>query len=100
MCLVRLAEHVIPTRLVSTVASPRDSPELNLRVPGSVRLENIYSDFTVTVEVYSLQAQEEMLPHEVKYHINTKKVCVCLKYNAKYSGSKRLFKMYRKIQRN
>ncbi|GLV36450.1 scraps [Carabus blaptoides fortunei] len=73
VCLIRLAEHVIPTRLVSTVASPRDSPELNLRVPGSVRLENIYADFTVTVEVYSLQAQEEMLPHELKYHINTKK---------------------------
>lgn len=74
VCLIRNAEHVIPTRLVSTFASPKDAPELKLRIPGSIKLENIYSDFTVTVEVYSLQAQEELLPHDVKYHINIKKV--------------------------
>lgn len=74
VCLIRNAENVIPTRLVSTFASPKDSPELSLRIPGSIKLENIYSDFTVTVEVYSLQAQEELLPHDLKYHINTKKV--------------------------
>lgn len=73
VCLIRNAEHVIPTRLVSTFASPKDAPELKLRIPGSIKLENIYSDFTVTVEVYSLQAQEELLPHDVKYHINIKK---------------------------
>ncbi|KAJ8973922.1 hypothetical protein NQ317_001128 [Molorchus minor] len=49
------------------------NPDTDLYIPGNVTLNNVYSDFTVTFEVYCLQAQEEFLPHEVKYHINNKK---------------------------
>lgn len=74
VCLVKYADQVLPTQLVSTIASNRRNPELELQIPGTITLKNIYSDFTITFEVYCLQAQEEILPHEVKYHI--KKVCL------------------------
>lgn len=73
MCLVKCGEQVVATKLVSTVASNSKIPDLELKVPGSVILRNVYGDFTVNFEVYCLQAQEELLPHDVKYHINNKK---------------------------
>ncbi|KAG5896653.1 hypothetical protein JTB14_021298 [Gonioctena quinquepunctata] len=73
VCLVKCAEQVVPTKLVSTVVHNTKNPDTDLLIPGSLILDNIYSDFTVTFEVYCLQAQEEFLPHEVKYHINNKK---------------------------
>lgn len=76
VCLIKCGEQVKATQLVSTVAGDSKNPDLELNVPGSVVLNNVYSDFAITFEVYCLQAQEEVLPHEVKYHINSsKKVC-------------------------
>ncbi|CAH1132178.1 unnamed protein product [Ceutorhynchus assimilis] len=72
VCLIKCQEQVVATKLVSTVASNSKNPDVDLYVPGTVTLNNIHSDFTVTFEVYCLQAQEECLPHEVKYHINKK----------------------------
>ncbi|KRT82400.1 Pleckstrin homology domain containing protein [Oryctes borbonicus] len=72
VCLVKCGEQVVSTQLTSTVASSSKNPDLDLCVPGTVKLNGIYSDFTLTFEVYCLQAQEEILPHEVKYHINKK----------------------------
>ncbi|KAJ8956078.1 hypothetical protein NQ318_016530 [Aromia moschata] len=73
VCLVKCGEQVVPTKLVSTVVSNVKNPDADLCIPGTVTLNNIYSDFTITFEVYCLQAQEEFLPHEIKYHINNKK---------------------------
>ncbi|XP_044264365.1 anillin isoform X2 [Tribolium madens] len=75
VCLVKYSDQVLPTQLVSTIASNRKNPELELQIPGTITFKNVYSDFAVAFEVYCLQAQEEILPHEVKYHIkkpNTK----------------------------
>lgn len=80
MCLVRYAEQVVPTRIASTQASPRDNLEMFIDIPGTVKLQDVYSDFTATLEVYTLQAHEELLPHEVKYHISSKKVKFILIY--------------------
>jgi actin-binding protein anillin len=44
--------------------------------PGSLRLEGLYSDFKVTLEIYNLQTNREVLPHDIKYHISGKKVCI------------------------
>lgn len=74
MCLIKCGEQVVPTKLVSTVVANAKNPDVDLCIPGTVMLNNISSDFTVTFEVYCLQAQEEFLPHEIKYHINNKKV--------------------------
>lgn len=74
VCLVKHNEQVVATKLTSTVASNSKIPDLELHIPGTVVLKNVYGDSTVTFEVYCLQAQEELLPHDVKYHINNKKV--------------------------
>lgn len=71
LCLVRYAERVLVTPLVAT-GNPPNPPQIIARIPGSLKLEHIYPDFTITVEVYSLQAHEEIIPHEVKYHIGGK----------------------------
>ncbi|XP_018334408.1 anillin-like [Agrilus planipennis] len=72
ICLVKCDEQVVSTQLVSTVAGSLKNLELELNIPGTIVLENVRGDFTVTFEVYCLQAQEEILPHEVKYHIHKK----------------------------
>jgi hypothetical protein len=46
-----------------------------LLFPGSVKLYGLYSDFKVTLEIYTLQTNKKVLPHDVKYHISSKKVC-------------------------
>ncbi|XP_017779672.1 PREDICTED: actin-binding protein anillin-like isoform X2 [Nicrophorus vespilloides] len=72
VCLVKCGEQVAATKIVSTVASSPKNLDLELNVPDVIKFDNIYSDFTVCFEIYCLQAQEEVLPHEVKYHINKK----------------------------
>lgn len=65
---------MIATQLASTVATSSKNPDLELTIPGYVRMD-VYSDFTITFEVYCLRAHEEVLPHKVKYHINKKGTC-------------------------
>ncbi|XP_031779988.1 anillin isoform X3 [Nasonia vitripennis] len=65
VCLVRHLETVIATPVVQ--AEPGDSC---LRFPSTLKLQDLYSDFKVTIEVYSLQTRAEILPHEIKYHIH------------------------------
>ncbi|XP_043499901.1 anillin isoform X2 [Polistes fuscatus] len=64
VCLILHLDEVLATPVV--VAESGDSC---LRFPSTLKLQNLYSDFKVTVEIYSLRTQAEMLPHEVKYHI-------------------------------
>ena len=46
----------------------------SLKFPGSLKLEGLCGNFRAKLEIYSLQTQREVLPHEVKYHIAGKKV--------------------------
>lgn len=73
LCLVKCGEEVVSSKLVSTAASNLKNPCYELTIPGSISLKNIYNDSTITLEVYCLQAQEELLPHELKYHIKKDK---------------------------
>ncbi|XP_031344694.1 anillin isoform X2 [Photinus pyralis] len=72
VCLIKCADQVYSTQLVSTVATNDRNPNLELNIPGTIHFNNIYSNFTAQFEVYCLQAQNESLPHDVKYHINKK----------------------------
>lgn len=65
-------EQVYATQVVSTVITSPKNPDTNIHIPGSIVLNDICGDFTVRFDVYCIQAQEEYLPHEVKYHINKK----------------------------
>ncbi|XP_068985693.1 anillin-like isoform X1 [Bombus flavifrons] len=66
VCLMRYLEEVVVTPVV--VAEPGDSC---LRFPSTLKLNDLYNDFKITIEIYSLQTQPEILPHEIKYHINS-----------------------------
>ncbi|XP_076249759.1 anillin [Calliopsis andreniformis] len=70
VCLMRHLEEIVATPVV--VAEPGDSC---LRFPSTLKLHDLYNDFKITVEIYSLQTQPEILPHEIKYHINNGNGC-------------------------
>ncbi|XP_014485813.1 PREDICTED: actin-binding protein anillin-like isoform X2 [Dinoponera quadriceps] len=66
VCLMRHLGEVVATQ-TATAAEPDDSC---LRFPSTLKFDELYSDFRIAVEVYSLQTQPKYLPHERKYHIN------------------------------
>ncbi|CAK9825438.1 scra [Anthophora retusa] len=70
VCLMRHLEEIVATPVV--VAEHGDSC---LRFPSTLKLNDLYNDFKITVEIYSLQTQPEILPHEIKYHINNGSGC-------------------------
>ncbi|XP_078035336.1 anillin-like isoform X3 [Augochlora pura] len=70
VCLIRHLEEIVATPVI--VAEPGDSC---LRFPSTLKLHDLYNDFKITVEVYSLQTLPEILPHEIKYHINSGNGC-------------------------
>uniref|UniRef100_A0A6M2DUL3 Putative actin binding protein anillin n=1 Tax=Xenopsylla cheopis TaxID=163159 RepID=A0A6M2DUL3_XENCH len=68
VCLIRHQERVISTQIICTL------PGLHsMRFQDSIRMEDMYADFKVTLEVYGMEAKKQLLPHDVKYHIGLKK---------------------------
>lgn len=67
---MRHLEEIVATPVV--IAEPGDSC---FRFPSTLKLNDLYSDFKITIEIYSLQTQPELLPHEIKYHINSGNAC-------------------------
>ncbi|XP_059055978.1 anillin [Achroia grisella] len=68
VCLLKCRDRV----LASSMQLTQPNSTL-LHFPDEIRMDGLTSDFKVTVEVYLLQASKEILPHEVKYHISSKK---------------------------
>ncbi|XP_013098884.2 anillin [Stomoxys calcitrans] len=68
VCLLKYNEHVLATKTVPTLPGL-----LAVKFPDVMQLNNVYADFKVTLEIYGMTAQREVLPHEVKYHINLNK---------------------------
>uniref|UniRef100_A0A1B6D2J0 PH domain-containing protein n=1 Tax=Clastoptera arizonana TaxID=38151 RepID=A0A1B6D2J0_9HEMI len=73
VCLIRCGEKVLATNMMST--SPRSFRDNNrLTFPNTLTLNNLYSDFKITVEVYAMASRsKEVIPHDIKYHIGTNK---------------------------
>lgn len=65
VCLVKYNEHVLATKTVPTMPGL-----LSVKFPDVLTLNDVYADFKVTLEIYGMTAQREVLPHDVKYHIN------------------------------
>ncbi|XP_015592644.1 anillin isoform X2 [Cephus cinctus] len=65
VCLIRHLENIVATPVV--MAEPGDSC---IRFPSTLKLQDLYSDFKITIEIYSLETRAEVLPHEIKYHIH------------------------------
>lgn len=77
VCMVRTQEQVVASPvLAATSENLRQGGGAALVFPVSLRLDGLYSDFKVTLEIYNLQTNREVLPHDIKYHISGKKVCV------------------------
>jgi actin-binding protein anillin len=73
--MVHSQEQVVASPVVAaTSENLRRGGGAALVFPGSLRLDGLYSDFKVTLEIYSLQTNREVLPHDIKYHISGKKV--------------------------
>ncbi|XP_030024100.2 anillin isoform X3 [Manduca sexta] len=68
VCLLKCRDRVLATSMQLTQPTGAQ-----LHFPDEIRMLGLTSDFKVTVEVYLLQASKEVLPHEVKYHISSKK---------------------------
>ncbi|XP_017877155.1 anillin isoform X3 [Ceratina calcarata] len=70
LCLMKHLEEIIATPVVTV--EPGDSC---LRFPSTLKLNDLNNDFKITIEIYSLESQPEILPHEIKYHINHGNAC-------------------------
>lgn len=68
VCLLKYNENVLATRTVLTLPGLR-----TVKFPDTLTLNNVYTDFRITLEIYGMIAQRESLPHEAKYHINVNK---------------------------
>lgn len=64
VCLLKYNETVLSTKTVLTLPGL-----LSVKFPDVMTLSNVYADFKITMEIYGMTAQREVLPHEVKYHI-------------------------------
>ncbi|XP_011196764.1 anillin [Zeugodacus cucurbitae] len=70
VCLLKYNEYVLATKTVPTLPGL-----LAVKFPDVLTMNNVYADFRITLEIYGMTAQREVLPHEVKYHINLNKKC-------------------------
>lgn len=74
VCLAKCQDVVLATSVLS-IANTRDlQGGTALRFTSSLTLADLYSNFRVTLEIYTMTCRKEVLPHDIKYHIN-KKVC-------------------------
>ncbi|XP_053686120.1 anillin [Sabethes cyaneus] len=64
VCLLKYNETVLATQTIPTLPGL-----LSVRFPDVLQLSNVFADFKVTMEIYGMTAQREILPHEIKYHI-------------------------------
>lgn len=64
VCLLKYNETVLATQSVPTLPGL-----LSVRFPDVLQLNNVFADFKITMEIYGMTAQREVLPHEIKYHI-------------------------------
>lgn len=64
VCLVKYAEQVVATRTVPTLPGL-----LAVKFPDTITLPDVATDFKITLEIYGMTAQREVLPHDIKYHI-------------------------------
>lgn len=68
VCLLKYGEQVVATKTVRTLPSL-----LSAKFHDILRVDNVYADFKMTLEIYGMEAQPEVLPHNIKYRIKNKK---------------------------
>lgn len=66
LCLVKYNEFVLATKTLPTLPGLK-----SVRFTDLLSLNEVYADFKITLEIYGMTAQREILPHDIKYHIQT-----------------------------
>ncbi|XP_059608688.1 anillin-like [Phlebotomus argentipes] len=69
VCLLKYNDSVLATQSIITLPGL-----VAVKFADELHLPEVYADFKVTLEVYGMAAQREVLPHELKYHILGKKL--------------------------
>ncbi|KAJ6649350.1 Anillin [Pseudolycoriella hygida] len=64
VCLLTYNDQVLATKTVTTRKGLKA-----VKFQDEFRLNNVYADFTLFLEIYGMTAQREVLPHDIKYHI-------------------------------
>uniref|UniRef100_A0A1B0D017 Uncharacterized protein n=1 Tax=Phlebotomus papatasi TaxID=29031 RepID=A0A1B0D017_PHLPP len=68
VCLLKYNDTVLATKTVLTLPGL-----LAVKFTDVFKMDDVYADFKVTLEIYGMPAQRDILPHEIKYHISGKK---------------------------
>lgn len=66
LCLVKYNEFVLATKTLPTLPGLK-----SVKFTDLLSLNEVYADFKITLEIYGMTAQREILPHDIKYHIQT-----------------------------
>lgn len=66
LCLVKYNEHVLSTHTLPTLPGLK-----SVKFTDRLTFNEVYADFKITLEIYGMTAQREVLPHDIKYHIQT-----------------------------
>jgi actin-binding protein anillin len=66
LCLVKYNEFVLATKTLPTLPGLK-----SVKFQDLLSLNEVYADFKITLEIYGMTAQREILPHDIKYHIQT-----------------------------
>lgn len=66
LCLVKYNEVVLATKTLPTLPGLK-----SVKFQDLLTLSEVYADFKITLEIYGMTAQREILPHDIKYHIQT-----------------------------
>ncbi|XP_059608129.1 anillin-like [Phlebotomus argentipes] len=86
ICLLKYNETVMSTKTVITLPGL-----LAVKFSDELTMTDVYEDFKITLEIYGMDAQNDILPHDVKYHIAGSKKQASKKLTPKgRKGEKRL----------
>ncbi|KAG5677348.1 hypothetical protein PVAND_007113 [Polypedilum vanderplanki] len=66
LCLVKYNEYVLATKTLPTLPGLK-----SVKFTDLLTFNEVYADFKITLEIYGMTAQREILPHDIKYHIQT-----------------------------
>lgn len=66
LCLLKYNEVVLATKTLPTLPGLK-----SVKFQDVLGLSEVFADFKITLEIYGMTAQREILPHDIKYHIQT-----------------------------
>lgn len=66
LCLLKYNEYVLATKTLPTLPGLK-----SVKFTDVLMFNEVFADFKITLEIYGMTAQREILPHDIKYHIQT-----------------------------